>query len=77
MHHYETPLSDQLEKYLIMKCINDLKSDDNEETIYIDESQQEMDMNEYEEAYDLSCDKITNLSDIEVPEEFIGMMAAV
>ena len=60
-----------------MKYINDLKEDANEETIYIDELQQEMDMNEYEEAYDLSCDIITNFSDIEVPGEYIGMMAAV
>ena len=37
----------------------------------------EMDMNEYEEAYYLSCDLITKFSDIEVPEEYIGMMAAV
>ena len=34
-------------------------------------------MNEYEETYDLSCYLITNMSDIEVPEEYIGMMAAV
>ena len=59
-----------------MKYVNDLKINYNEETIYIDELQQEM-MNEYEVANDLSCDLITNLGDIEVPEEYIGMMAAV
>ena len=64
-----TPLSDQLENDFKMKYVNDLKSDDNEETIYIDESQQEMDMNEYAEAYYLSCDLITNFSNIEVPDE--------
>ena len=61
-----------------MKYVNDLKSDDNDDTIYSHESQQEMDMNEYEEAYDLSCDLITtNFSDIEAPDEYIVMMAAV
>lgn len=72
-----TSLSDQLEKVLIMKVVNNLQSDKNEETAYIEESQQEMYMHEYEEACDLSCDLITNFSDIEVPEEYIEMIAAV
>ena len=42
-----TPLSDQLEKDLRMKYINDLKSDNNEKKIYIDELHQDMNMNEY------------------------------
>ena len=54
-----------------MMYINDLKSYENEETIYIDEQQQENDMNEYEKSYDLSCDLITNFSDIQVPDELI------
>ena len=71
------PSSDQLENNLRMKYVNDLKSADNEGTIYIDKLQQEMDMNEYKKAYDLSCDIITNFNDFEVLDEYIGIMTAV
>ena len=60
-----------------MKYVNDLKGDDNEWRMGFDESQQGMYMNEYEEAYDLSCYVITNFSDFGVLDEYIGMMAAV